>query len=69
MNGNECVKAQKYTEAVECYNKSLKIKRDEPFTYANRAMAFLKMKEFKKAIDDSNMALRLKPDYLKAHHR
>jgi Tfp pilus assembly protein PilF len=32
-------------------------------------MAYLKMKDYKKAIDDSNTALKLKPGYLKAYHR
>lgn len=32
-------------------------------------MAFIKLKEFGKAIDDANAAIKLKPDYLKAYHR
>lgn len=32
-------------------------------------MAYLKMKLYKNAIEDSNSALELKPGYLKAIHR
>lgn len=41
----------------------------EAFTYANRAMAYLKLKEYKNCLDDANKALEIKPDYLKAYHR
>jgi tetratricopeptide (TPR) repeat protein len=32
-------------------------------------MAYLKLKEFKNALNDANSALKIKPDYLKAFHR
>jgi len=32
-------------------------------------MAYLKMEEFKNAIDDASKALELKPGYVKAHYR
>jgi len=32
-------------------------------------MAYIKMKDYRKAIDDANMALKFKPGYLKAYHR
>lgn len=54
---------------MACYTRSLTLNVDEPFTYANRAMAYIKMKDYRKAIDDANKALELKPGYLKAYHR
>jgi hypothetical protein len=32
-------------------------------------MAYLKLKDYRKALDDANMSLKLKPGYLKALHR
>jgi tetratricopeptide (TPR) repeat protein len=32
-------------------------------------MAYLKMKDFKKAVADATKAIELKPGYLKAYHR
>jgi tetratricopeptide (TPR) repeat protein len=32
-------------------------------------MAYIKMKDYRKAIDDANTALEMKPGYLKAFHR
>ena len=69
LKGNECVKAKEYAEAVACYSRSLGLHSEEPFTYANRAMAYIKMKDYRKAIEDANTALRLKPGYVKAYHR
>ena len=69
MKGNEFVKAKEYSAAVGCYTRSIELNNKEPFTYANRAMAYLKMKLYKNVIDDSNSALELKPGYLKAIHR
>ena len=69
LKGNELIKAKDYKEAVTAYSRSLELNPDEPFTYANRAMAFLKLKNYGNVINDANDALRLKPGYLKAHHR
>ena len=69
LKGNELIKAKDYKEAVTAYSRSLELNPDEPFTYANRAMANLKLRNYKKVIEDANDALRLKPAYLKAHHR
>ena len=69
LKGNELIKAKDYKEAVTAYSRSLELNPDEPFTYANRAMAFLKLKNYGNVVNDANDALRLKPGYLKAHHR
>lgn len=69
MKGNEAVKAKDYSEAVYHYTNSINLDPNEPFSYANRAMAYLKQKIYKNAVEDATKAIELKPGYLKAHHR
>lgn len=46
LKGNEFVKSKDFELAIKAYSRSLQINGDEPFTYANRAMAYLKNKNF-----------------------
>lgn len=63
------MKSSEHQEAVKCYSRSIELNSTEAATFSNRAMAYLKLKDFSKAIEDSNSALAIKPDYLKAYHR
>ena len=69
LKGNECMASQDYKEAVRYYERSLKLDSSEAATYSNRALAYLKIKDFKNAFSDSNTAINILPDYLKAYHR
>lgn len=69
LKGNECVKSKDFKEAVTCYSRSIELDSTEAFTFANRAMAYLKLKEYSKCIDDATKAINMKPGYLKAYHR
>ena len=69
LKGNEFVKSKDFELAIKAYSRSLEINENEPFTFANRAMAYLKMKNFKAAVDDATKAIVIKPGYLKAYHR
>lgn len=68
LKGNEFMKAKEYQEAIDCYTKSLDI-FEEAATFGNRAMANLRLKRYGQVIEDSNEALRIDPNYIKAHHR
>jgi tetratricopeptide (TPR) repeat protein len=63
------VKSKDFELAIKAYSRSLEINGNEPFTFANRAMAYLKMKNFKAAVSDATKAIEYKPGYLKAYHR
>lgn len=67
LKGNECMKSKEFKQAVELYNESLFLEEDAA-TYANRAQAYLKLKDYRKCIEDSNKALSLKPNYVKAFY-
>lgn len=69
MKGNECMKSKEYSLALGCYSKSIELDPTEAATFANRAMTHIRLKDFAKAIEDSNAAIKIKPDYLKAYHR
>lgn len=69
MKGNECMKSKDYSEAVNCYSKSIALFQDESATYSNRALAYIKTREFARAVEDANTALTLDPTYIKAYHR
>ena len=63
------MKAKSYDEAITAYSRSLELDPDQPFTYSNRAMTYLKQKQFQLALDDAEKALEMDPKYLKAFHR
>ncbi|XP_071740390.1 uncharacterized protein [Rutidosis leptorrhynchoides] len=66
--GNEFFKKRKYKEAVDCYSRSLALS-PTAVAYANRAMAYLKLKRFQEAEDDCTEALNLDDRYIKAYSR
>ncbi|XP_044738856.1 RNA polymerase II-associated protein 3-like [Chrysoperla carnea] len=68
-NGNKFVKNQNWTEAVKCYTKAIKAYDSDPVFYANRALCYLKLKEFVNAEIDCTNSLRLDSTYVKALQR
>ncbi|KDP23389.1 hypothetical protein JCGZ_23222 [Jatropha curcas] len=66
--GNEYFKQKKYKEAIECYSRSIALS-PTAVAYANRAMAYLKIRKFQEAEDDCTEALNLDDRYIKAYSR
>ncbi|KAI5587129.1 hypothetical protein POPTR_005G014100v4 [Populus trichocarpa] len=66
--GNEYFKQKKFNEAIECYSRSIALS-PTAVAYANRAMAYLKIKRFREAEDDCTEALNLDDRYIKAYSR
>ncbi|MCJ1417949.1 hypothetical protein MMC32_004294 [Xylographa parallela] len=68
--GNVAFKGGKFRDAVKLYSAALEVDPFNKGTNAkllqNRAMASIKVKEYKSAIDDCTRALSLDPSYLKA---
>jgi tetratricopeptide (TPR) repeat protein len=69
LKGNESMKSSDFKDAIKCYSKSLELYRDDPATFSNRALAYLKSKEYARALEDAETAIKMKPDYIKAYHR
>lgn len=71
--GNEEFKNGFYEKALSCYTNALKLTKDDNFDKAvylkNRAAVHLKQKDYKKAIQDCDDALKISPNDPKALFR
>uniref|UniRef100_A0ACD5W3Y5 Uncharacterized protein n=1 Tax=Avena sativa TaxID=4498 RepID=A0ACD5W3Y5_AVESA len=66
--GNEYFKQKKFAEAIECYSRSIALS-PTAVAFANRAMAYLKLRRFEEAENDCTEALNLDDRYVKAYSR
>ncbi|XP_028791409.1 RNA polymerase II-associated protein 3 isoform X3 [Neltuma alba] len=66
--GNEYFKQKKFKEAIDCYSRSIAFS-PTAVAYANKAMAFIKIRRFQQAEDDCTEALNLDDRYIKAYSR
>lgn len=66
--GNEFFKKKKFNEAIDCYSRSIALS-PTAVAYANRAMAYIKIKRFREAENDCTEALDLDDRYIKAYSR
>ncbi|KAI3445421.1 hypothetical protein Pfo_002086 [Paulownia fortunei] len=66
--GNEFFKQKKFIEAIDCYSRSIALS-PTAVAYANRAMAYIKIKRFQEAENDCTEALNLDDRYIKAYSR
>jgi tetratricopeptide (TPR) repeat protein len=61
--------SKEYDEAITHYSNSVRLDPEEPTSYCNRALAYIKIKNFEKGLSDCNKAILLKSDYTKAYYR
>nr|XP_010938248.1 RNA polymerase II-associated protein 3 isoform X2 [Elaeis guineensis] len=66
--GNEYFKQKRFLEAIECYSRSIALSPTS-VAFANRAMAYLKLKRFEEAENECTEALNLDDRYVKAYSR
>ncbi|CAA3020768.1 RNA polymerase II-associated 3 isoform X1 [Olea europaea subsp. europaea] len=66
--GNEFFKQKKFNEAIDCYSRSIAFS-PTAVAYANMAMAYIKIRRFQEAENDSTEALNLDDRYIKAYSR
>lgn len=69
IKGNECFKIGEMEEAFACYSRSLALDASNAITYANRAMASLRLNKLELAEDDCSRSLALDGAYVKAWSR
>lgn len=66
--GNEYFKAGDYLDALRHYTNSLTC-HSNIHAYNNRALVYIKLKMYEKAIKDCNMAIKLEPENVKSYIR
>lgn len=67
--GNECYKEGNYAQAIQHYTNAVKLASAPDFTlFNNRAQCYIKLGEFRRALDDCDQAIRLNNN-IKAHIR
>ncbi|KAI3603927.1 small glutamine-rich tetratricopeptide repeat-containing protein alpha-like isoform 1 [Moniliophthora roreri] len=67
--GNELFRQQKYQEAAIKYGEAIELDGKNPILFSNRALCCLKMRHYILAAVDASTAVRLDPNYAKAHAR
>lgn len=67
--GNEAMASGDYKEAISYYSAAIKLDHTNPIYFSNRAMAHLKLKDYRKAIDDSNSSIEIDRKYTKGFYR
>lgn len=67
--GNECFKKGDFDKAIEFYTIGTGLDPENPFLPANRAMAFIKKKQYQAAENDCTLCLSIDPTYVKAYLR
>ena len=66
QEGNQAVQVKEYGKALSVYNKAIELNSTDYRLYSNRALCHLKLSKPKKALDDCEECLSLKPNYGKA---
>jgi len=57
-----------YDQAISCFTKALKARRESPEAYCNRGTAYSEKGEPDKAIPDFNKAIELSPEFADAYY-
>jgi tetratricopeptide (TPR) repeat protein len=55
-------------QAIEEYNKAIRVKQNFVWAYLDRGMAYEKMDQYQRAIEDYNAAISLEPDNADAYN-
>ena len=70
--GNVLFQNNKFLEALEKYTLAINVKvetKNNAIYYSNRAYVNLKLENYGSTIEDSNMAIKIDPDFIKAYYR
>uniref|UniRef100_A0A182M9A6 Uncharacterized protein n=1 Tax=Anopheles culicifacies TaxID=139723 RepID=A0A182M9A6_9DIPT len=67
--GNRCVKAGNFTEAILHYTHAIKLSPADAILYSNRSLAFCKIQQYYYANEDADKAIALNPAWAKGYYR
>lgn len=60
--GNALYNIKNYSKAIEMYTKCIEVRENEPSAFYNSAVCFIKLREYKKAIDLLKSALYIREE-------
>ena len=69
LDGNKLYKKGDFNGAIKCYTRCIGLNPENYIAYSNRAMAYLKAKNFACAEEDCSSALRLNAKHVKSWNR
>ncbi|CAB4475654.1 unnamed protein product [Rhizophagus irregularis] len=67
--GNDYFASKNYTAAIDEYSNGIKLKPQNGTLFANRAEAYLRLFQFRNALNDAEVVLKYEPSHLKAAYR
>ncbi|KAM9348197.1 E3 ubiquitin-protein ligase TTC3 isoform 1-T1 [Symphorus nematophorus] len=67
--GNENFQNQQYEDALKFYSKAIKFYPDNHIVYGNRALCYIRCKQYLKAAGDGKRATLINPFWTKGHYR
>lgn len=67
--GNECVKVNDFKKAIPFYTEAIRTYKFDPIYFSNRALCYLKLKQYIDCIEDCSIAIQLDPTCVKAFYR
>ncbi|XP_059207602.1 E3 ubiquitin-protein ligase TTC3 isoform X2 [Centropristis striata] len=67
--GNENFQKSQYEDAVKFYTKAIKYYPDNHIYYGNRALGYIRCRQYLKAVGDGKRATLIKPLWAKGHYR
>ncbi|KAG5328966.1 HSOP3 protein, partial [Acromyrmex heyeri] len=69
QQGNACVREKKYQKAMIHYSQAIKLDPKNYSLYSNRSFTFLMLEQYRDALNDALITIRLKPDWSKGYFR
>lgn len=69
QRGNNHYKAGNFPEAIKCYTRCIGIDSKSAVVFSNRAMTYLKMKDWAEAEEDATSAIEINPWHVKSYQR
>eukprot|EP01102_Stenamoeba_stenopodia_P015776 TRINITY_DN5429_c0_g1_i1.p1 TRINITY_DN5429_c0_g1~~TRINITY_DN5429_c0_g1_i1.p1 ORF type:complete len:268 (+),score=76.49 TRINITY_DN5429_c0_g1_i1:233-1036(+) len=67
--GNKLFAQKKWKEAIEAYNKAIKLDPTEAAFYSNRSAAYMGMGDYNSALKDAEECIKVKSNWAKGYYR
>ena len=69
LMGNECIRQNKYEEAIALYTAALEQDPSDHTLYSNRSLAYYKLKKFNAALSDATKCNEVAPNFARGYLR